>query len=104
VLSTYGIPQIETRVAEFAHVVGRSIEPFGIALTKFRVQSSIHLNTASLLRGGNGTSVFNTEIPEGNQLAATAEFRDPTTLREKIGYRAFPFYLDLTKEIMEAAE
>ncbi len=104
VLSTYGIPQIETRIADFANVVGHPIEPFGIALTKFRVQSTIHINTASQLRGGNHTAVFDTEIPEGNQLAATAEFRDVTTLREKIGYRAFPSYLDLTKEIMEAAE
>ena len=104
VLSTYGIPQIETRVAEFANVIGRPIEPIGIALTKYRVQSTIHVNTADQLRKTSRTAVFDTEIPEGNQVAAAAEFRAIATLREKIGYRAFTPYLSLTKEIMEASE
>jgi chromosome partitioning protein len=107
VLSTYGIPQIESRVREFADNIATQIRPFGIALTKYRVQSAIHNNTANLLRNGNGgIHVFNTDIPETTGLAATAEYRDePATLRQKLGYGVpFDNYRKLTVEIMEAAE
>src|SRR5712692_1612184 len=105
VLSTYGIPQIEGRVREFAENIGTPIRPYGIAFTKYRVQSAVHNNTASQLRNGNGRiHVFNTQIPETTDLAATAEFRDPVTLRQKLGYGApFDNYRDLTEEIMQAA-
>ncbi len=35
ILSTYGIPQIVTRVRDFADEIGESIEPLGIVVTKF---------------------------------------------------------------------
>ncbi len=106
VLSTYGIPQIEDRVAEFAENIGITIRPLGIALTKYRVQSAVHNNTASQLRNGNnGIKVFDTEIPETTYLAGTAEFREPATLRQKLGYGPpYDNYKALTEEIMEAAE
>lgn len=104
VLSTYGIPQIEDRVREFANNIGSPIRPLGIALTKYRVQSAVHNNIVDQL-GGNGIAVFNTMIPETTYLAGAAEFRDPTTLREKLGYGPpFNNYRDLTDEIMKAAE
>ena len=105
ILSTYGIPQIETRIAQFAGNVGSPIVPLGIALTKVRQQSTVHFNTERQLRSTSGVPVFKTTIPESNNLAGAAEFQELGTVRQKLGYRGeFDNYYRLTKEIMESAQ
>jgi chromosome partitioning protein len=105
ILSTYGIPQIETRIAQFAGNVGSPIVPLGIALTKVRQQSTVHFNTERQLRSTSAIPVFKTTVPESNNLAGAAEFQERGTVRQKLGYRGeFDNYYQLTKEIMEAAE
>ncbi len=109
-LSTYGIPQIVDRVQDFADVVGKDIEPYGIVVSKYRAQSTVHNNVVRELRKEKDAPLFNTVIPEANQIASSAEYRQVSTLRQKYGSRDgfgpsnYDRYCDLTMEIMEAAE
>lgn len=102
ILSTYGIPQIVRRVRDFSEAVGESIEPFGIVVTKFQANSSIHANTIRNLRQKRDAPVFNTFIPQSNQMAAAAEHTSLSTLRQKWGYQGqFEAYQRLTQEIVQ---
>jgi chromosome partitioning protein len=106
VLSTYGIPQIQRRVREFADSLGETITELGIIVTKYRVASRVHRNTVQRLEeDGNLPIVFGSYIPEGNQIAQSAEFVDYGTLRQKYGYQGqFDTFRALTKEFIDAAE
>jgi chromosome partitioning protein len=50
ILSTYGIPQIVTRIKEFSDEIAEPIEPLGIVVSKYRVQTTIHVNGLRRLR------------------------------------------------------
>jgi chromosome partitioning protein len=103
VLSTYGIPQIVKRVGDFSSEVGEIIEPFGIVISKFRAQSTLHVNTVRQLRSRRDVPVFNSVVNEGNSIANSAEFVPVSTLRQKYGYTGqFETYKALTQEIMKA--
>jgi len=105
VLSTYGIPQIVSRVAGFARTISESIEPLGIVISKFRAQSTVHHNVLDRLRADDDPHVFDTIVPENNQIAASAEFLPVSTLRQKYGYQGqFAAYNSLAGEIMAAVE
>ena len=99
VLSTYGIPQIISRVANFSSNIAEEIEVMGIVVTKYRVQSTLHKNTVSALRRGS-IHVYNAIIPERQAIASSAEFTPLATLRQKYGYQGeFLSYRKLTEEI-----
>jgi chromosome partitioning protein len=106
-VSTYGIPQIKARVQQFADNIGENIEPLGVVLTKVDSRSSVHRNTSQRLRKDEGP-VFETIIPQSNQIAASGEFDEASmtsTLRQKYGYQGqFEALYSLTKEIMEVVE
>ncbi len=106
VLSTYGIPQIQRRVKEFADNVGETIVEIGIVVTKFRAASTLHRNTISLLQDDEKLPpVFETFVPEANQIAASAEFAERSTLRQKYGYQGqYDLLRALTKEFIAAVE
>ena len=108
VLSTYGIPQIITRVKAFADNIGEQIRPLGIVISKYRAQSTVHDNTLRRLKTDpKYPRVFETAIPEANKLAESAEFLPANTLRQKYGSGAqgnFETYETLTKEIVKALE
>ena len=100
VLSTYGIPQIITRVSGFSDNIGEEIEVMGIVITKFRTQSGLHRETVRTLRRGP-TYVFESMIPERQAIAASAEYGGISTLRQKYGYQGeFESYMKLTSEVM----
>lgn len=106
VLSTYGIPQIISRVASFAQSITEEIPPLGIVISKYRDQATVHRNTLARLRDKDDPHVFNTVIAENNQIAGSAE---PTskysTLRQKYGYQGqFDTYKALATEFIKAAE
>lgn len=104
VLSTYGIPQIVSRVADFATSIGETIEPLGIVISKYKAASSVHDRTLRRLRDDD-VHVFKTLIPERDQIAASAEFTPMSTLRQKYGYQGqFDTYYKLTEEIIGAVE
>ena len=100
VLSTYGIPQIITRVSDFSSNIREEIEVMGIVITKFRTQSGLHKETVRTLRRGT-THVFDNVIPERQEIAASAEYVELSTLRQKYGYQGeYNSYKELTSEIM----
>ncbi len=106
VLSTFGIPQITTRVKAFAENIGEPLEPYGIVVSKYDSRSSLHNRTLKSLRDEKDKypPTFSTVIPQSNAIGEAAEFTLVNTLRQKYDYgnRYSQFY-NLTKEIIEAA-
>ena len=105
VLSTYGIPQIVTRVGNFAKEVAEDIEPLGIVITKYQEASTIHVNVSRDLRRRDDPPVFETVIRQANQIAAAAEFQsERRTLKQKYGYGDLATrYIDLAQETADSA-
>jgi chromosome partitioning protein len=106
VLSTYGIPQVQTRVKGFADSIGETIHELGIVITKYRSSSTVHKTTAKRLADDPQLpAVFDTMIPEGNAIAASAEFASAATLRQKYGYQGgYDVFRALAKEFIATAE
>ncbi|GAB6987874.1 AAA family ATPase [Nocardioides pyridinolyticus] len=106
VLSTYGIPQIQSRVKAFADNLGEDIQELGIVVTKYRAASTVHNTTIRRLEDDeNLPVVFETWVPEGNAIAASAEFSPMSTLRQKYAYQGgYEVFRALAKEFIAAAE
>ena len=106
ILSTYGIPQIVKRVKEFSKQIAEPIEPFGIVVSKYREQSTVHRNVIKRLDKAGDAPLFNTIIKENNQIASAAEYAPgKRTLKQKYGYQwQVDAYEALAKEILEALE
>ena len=104
ILSTYGIPQIVTRVKEFSDEIAEPIEPLGIVVTKFQANSSVHKNVFRSLQQGKDAPVFETIIPQANQISSAAESTiHSRTLIQK--YNTFAHdYRKLAKEILDKLE
>ena len=106
VLSTYGIPQIQKRVREFAEGIGESIAEIGIIVSKYRAASTVHQNTINRLEDNDALPVvFKSVIPEANDVAGAAEFVGSGTLRQKYGYQGrFDDFRGLTAEFISLVE
>jgi chromosome partitioning protein len=106
VLSTYGIPQIQARVRAFADNLGEDIAEIGIVVTKYRAASTVHRNTVLRMQDDeNLPVVLDTVIPEGNQIAASAEHVSYSTLKQKYGYAGhYDAFRALTKEFIAEVE
>ena len=105
VLSTYGIPQIVTRVRQFSDEIAESIEPLGIVITKYQSNSTVHRNTVARLRDQESPPVFQSVIPQANQYASAAEFGREMTLKQKWGYQGLADQLRaLTAEVVTKLE
>jgi chromosome partitioning protein len=106
-MSTYGIPQIITRVAEFSEEIGEEIEPFGIIPTIYRVQSTVHNTVLKNLKSSKDVAaapLFETRVKLSNQLAAAAEYSaSKRTLRQKYGAKPDGLadtYIELARELL----
>jgi chromosome partitioning protein len=76
-------------------------------VTKYRASSTVHHNTIRRLKDGKGElpTVLSTYIPERNDIAASAEFTDRGTLRQKYGYRGeYDAFRAMTKEFIKLVE
>lgn len=106
VLSTYGIPQIVTRIQAFADNIGKELDPLGIVVSKYQSNSSLHKRTLKNLREDDKyPNVFDTVIPQSNSTAESAEFTPVNTLRQKYGYgNRYDLFKGLVKGIIEAAD
>jgi chromosome partitioning protein len=87
----------------------RGHPPLGIVITKYRANSTMHINTEDRLRGdaeeGKGPRVFDTIIPQGNAIAESAEFTGRGTLRQKYSYLGgYEAFSKLAAEIVKAVE
>ncbi len=106
-LSTYGIPQIATRVREFANEIAEPIEPLGIVVTKFQSNSTVHAINLRKLLSGAEAPVFATIIPQANDIAGAAEHQafGRRTLKQKYGYGKLAVaYRSLSQEIIAKLE
>jgi len=110
-LSTYGIPQIVTRIREFSKEIAEPIEPLGVVITKYRSQSTVHINVRDELAAETDAPLFSTIIPEANDIASAAEHVDYSrTLKQKYGANKYGFnkgadlYNDLACEILDLFE
>ena len=106
ILSTYGIPQIVKRVKEFSQQIAEPIDPFGIVVSKFRAQSTVHQNVIKRLHDGSDAPLFKAVINENNQIASAAEYTPgERTLKQKYGYqRQVDAYQGLANELLQALE
>ncbi len=108
-LSTYGIPQIVTRVDEFAEALGEEIDPLGIVVTKYQANSTVHNTMLRQLRNDpKGLKVYGTKIPQTNAASAAAEaVATKRTLRQKYGSGSDGLaatYIELANEIWNDLE
>lgn len=105
-LSTYGIPQIVTRIGDFSEAIAEKIEPVGIVATKYQANSTVHNNVLKQLRDDeNLPVVMDTIIRQANSVAAAAEFQTfPRTLKQKYGSELANQYNDLAHEIWNELE
>jgi chromosome partitioning protein len=100
-LSTYGIPQIVTRINDFSEAISETIEPIGIVATKYQANSTVHNNVLKQLRDDEKLPiVMEAIIRQANQVAAAAEFQSyPRTLKQKYGSELANQYDELAREI-----
>ncbi len=106
ILSTYGIPQIVTRIAEFATEIAEPIEPIGIVVTKFQVNSNVHLNGMDRLKDAGDAPVFETVVRQANAVSAAAEHQaSARTFKQKYGYDGLAdAYIKLAGELLTKLE
>lgn len=101
ILSTYGIPQIVTRVADFSKQIGEPIDPLGIVISKYRIQNTVHVNTVKQLKLEKDAPCFKTIIPEATNISDAAAFTSERTMKQKYGYKGeSDMYLALADEIL----
>jgi chromosome partitioning protein len=108
-LSTYGIPQIVTRVAEFSKAISEKITPIGIIATKFQANSTVHQTVLGQLQDDEKLPiVFDTVVKQTNNASSAAEFQtSDRTLRQKYGPGSNGLtatYIDLAAELWEQLE
>lgn len=110
ILSTYGIPQIVSRIKRLSDSTGVTINPLGVVINKYRKQNIHHGNQIKLLQlrafEAGYSRIFNTIIPETSRAAAAMDFTALCrTLHHKYGYEIpFGMYETLTEEVLEYAQ
>ena len=105
ILSTYGIPQILKRVSQFSGEIAENIEPFGIIVTKYQANSTVHRNTIRRLRAKGAPKVFDSIVSQANQIAGAAEHSGRMTLRQKWGYQGLADQFErLSREVVGTLE
>ena len=106
ILSTYGIPQVISRIVEFANVINRPIKPLGIVATRYREQSPTHRRILDDLKQEKDAPLFETIFIENDKMASAAEYAlEINTLRQKWGYGGqYDRFYNLAKEIIKRCE
>lgn len=109
VLSTYGIPQIMTRVAGFAESLEHQLVPLGTVINLYRFGIKMHENTIHRLRWdadqGKVPRLFRAYIPNTTSIEEAAEYLPVNTLKQR--WKPTSLYKelrDLTVELTERAE
>ncbi|GGK97138.1 ParA family protein [Deinococcus radiotolerans] len=115
-LSTYGIPQIASRIAQIRRARDLRLRCLGVLITKYQSQSAQHrqglqrlpddLNRAFETTGEDTPPILTTVLPQTNASAeAMTSDRAPANYREKYGsgvvagQAAYKYGLDLADEI-----
>lgn len=107
VLSTYGIPQIISRIKRLEIETGVRLQPLGVAVNRFRQQNRLHSNQVHLLQVNakkmGFRRVFSAIVPEASRAASAMDYSLPVnSLHDKYGYDApFKPYQQLTREVLD---
>jgi chromosome partitioning protein len=107
ILSTYGIPQILTRMRNFKKESKIGLEPLGIVISMYRAQSRLHDSVIRDLKdkasSGRYPRIFNTVIPLTVRTAEAADYKaEVNTLKQKYGYgRVYEDYQSLASELLK---
>jgi chromosome partitioning protein len=111
ILSTYGIPQIVRRVRDFSEAIATPIPPLGIVVMKHDGRSKVHETMLEQLRQNHAReperwpAVFQTIVPQSNQIAGAAEESEYGTLKQKWGYGGLHDRIsDVARELLVAIE
>jgi chromosome partitioning protein len=120
ILSTYGIPQIQKRVAMFSDKTGHSLKALGLIITKYRKSTNLHRVTIQRLQNAaldfdqqapehrttteRPPNVMPFWVPDAIAIAGAAEFRDQGTLAKRYGSDAAGVLEDLTEHVMTNVE
>ena len=106
VLSTYGIPQIVTRINRLQTETGVPIEPLGVVVNHFRKQNSQHQIRVKVLELEADEigyrRVFSTIVPHASRAANAMDYSLPVkSLHEKYDYEVpYKPYQLLTEEVL----
>lgn len=119
-LSTYGIPQIISRVSEFKKIMKLKVKCLGIVATKY--QSNMHLHDVTLaalpgrLRkvtselGEEPIRIFQSFIPQSSATASAVAQAEDTSFKSKYGLsssngeKLHSYVTALTEEFVEYAQ
>ncbi|WP_037160080.1 ParA family protein [Rhodococcoides fascians] len=106
VLSTYGIPQIQTHIAKFGDQLDRRIVELGLVITKFKSNSAIHKTMVkSLRRDAHIQNVLPVYLAESNAIAAAAVHKTFGTLKVKYGSTGqYDQLREITQHILTEAQ
>lgn len=109
ILSTYGIPQIVSRIGEFSNAIAEPIEPLGIVVSKYRVQTSVHVDGLRRLKeeadAGKGPHVFDAVIKEAGDIAGAASLEvGGRTLKQKYKDGVADIYRNLAESVLAKLE
>ncbi|WP_298278528.1 ParA family protein [Ferroplasma sp.] len=109
ILSTYGIPQILTRINSFKKDTGIAIKPLGIVISMYRSNNRLHDSIIDSLkyreRKGDYPRIFEPYIPLSVRVSEAAEFQTgAATLGQKYGYELADRYTKLVREIIKYVE
>lgn len=106
VLSTYGIPQIQTHIAKFGDLLDRKIVELGLVITKYKSNSAIHKSMVkSLRRDPHIQNVLPVYFAESNAIAAAAVNKTFGTLKVKYGNTGqYDQLRDITQHILTEAQ
>ena len=114
-LSTYGIPQIVSRIKKFSEEIDAHIVPVGIVATKVKQQGGFYMRTLDRMRNESGKlmtnsslvypPVFDAFFMDSSSIAEAAEYHNVKTLRQKWGQsRQYKAFEDFAKEFVKACE
>lgn len=109
ILSTYGIPQILTKINAFKEDAGINIKPLDILISMFRANNRLHKSIIDSLkyreRRGDYPRIFDTYIPLSIKISEAAEFQSSVkTLGQKYGYDLYNSYNRLVEEVIKYVE
>ncbi|WP_045824092.1 ParA family protein [Williamsia herbipolensis] len=101
VLSTYGIPQVQTYIGRFGDEIGRRLVELGVVITKYKANSAVHRDTVTRLRRDPSIqNVLPGYLGEANAIVAAAAFAEYPTLRAKYGRTQFDQFRELAGTIL----
>ena len=104
ILSTYGIPQITSKVSQFAEKESLQIGPLGILITKYRKNVTLHNTTIETLKSKHTQDksyprVLETTIPLTVKAETAADHSEtPNTMQQKYG-KLYLIFKELVEEI-----